>query len=197
MARGPREGTDTRDATVRDESEEDRVVGSPGQGDRMDLGLPAVLLRQPSGIGQHPSEGATTDQVQMEVKNILAPMGPAVQDESVSCLVDPLFLSELGGHPDHAAKCWLVCVGHVGDSRNRFVGDYENVRGRLGLDISKRRHQIVLIDEIGGNFPADDLRENRVRQLEHRPAYVWLGGRLGLVMQSKQSMQSAPATPPR
>ena len=39
MARGPREGTDTRDATVRDESEEDRVVGSPGQADPMDLGL--------------------------------------------------------------------------------------------------------------------------------------------------------------
>ena len=80
MARGPREGTDTRDARVRDESEEDRVVRSPGQADRMDLGSL----------------------------------------------------------------------------------------------------------QIGGNFPADDLRENRVRQLEHRPASVWLGGRLGLIMQSRQ-----------
>ena len=135
----------------------------------------------------------------MHVKNFLARVGPTVQDEPISRLVDPLFLSEPGGHQDHAAKRRLVRFGHVGDGRNRLVGDDENVGGCLGLDIPERRNQIVLIDEIGGNFPADYLRENRVRQLEHRPAYVWLGGRLGVAMpmKSMQSMQSAPATPPR
>ncbi len=135
----------------------------------------------------------------MDVKNFLACVGPTVQDEPVSRLVDPLLLSEPGGHPDHAAKRRLVRFGDVGDGRNRLVGDDENVGGCLGLDIPKRCHQLVLIDEVGGNFPADYLRENRVRQLEHRPAYVWLGGRLGVAMpmKSMQSMQSAPATPPR
>ena len=67
-----------------EESEEDCVVGSPGQGDPKDLGslrrLPAVLLQRPSGIRQHPSEGATTEQVQMDVEDFLARVGPAVQD---------------------------------------------------------------------------------------------------------------------
>ena len=101
----------------------------------------------------------------MDVKDFLARVGPTVQDEPISGLVDPRFLSEPGGHPDHAAKRRFVLFGHVGDGRNRLVGDDENVRGRLGLDIPERRHQLVLIDEIGGNFPADDLREDRVRHL--------------------------------
>jgi hypothetical protein len=137
------------------ESEEDRVGGSPGQGDPKDLGL----------LRQHPSEGTPTEQVQMDVKDFLARVSPTVQDEPVSRLVDPIFLSEPGGHPDHAAKRRLVRFGHVGDGRNRLVGDDENVGGRLGLDIPERRHQLVLIDKIGGNLPADDLRENRVRHL--------------------------------
>ncbi len=41
----------------------------------------------------------TTEQVQMDVKDFLARVGPTVQDEPVSRLVDPLVLSELDGHP--------------------------------------------------------------------------------------------------
>ncbi len=126
----------------------------------------------------------------MDVKDFLACVGPTVQDEPVSRFVDPRFLSEPGGHPDHAAKRRLVRVGHVGECRNRLVGDDENVGRRLGLDIPKRRHQLVLIDDIRGNFLADDLRKDRVCR-QHRTALVWLGGRLGV------AMQPLPATPPR
>ena len=122
------------------------------------------------GIRQHPSEGAPTNEMQVDVKNFLTRMGPAVHDEPVSSLVDPRFLSEPGGDPDHAAKRRLVRIGHVGEGRNRLVGDDEYVGGRQGLDIPERCHQLVLIDEIGGNFPADDLREDRVRHPEHHPA---------------------------
>ena len=53
---------------------------------------PAVLLQQPSRLRQHPPEGTATQQVQMDVIDFLAGVGPAVQDEPVSLLVDPLFL---------------------------------------------------------------------------------------------------------
>jgi hypothetical protein len=116
----------------------------------------------------------------MDVEDFLASVGPAVQDESVSSLVDLLFLGEPGGHPDHAAERRLIRLGHVGDSRNRFVGDDEDVGRRLGLDIPKRGHQLILIDELGGNFPSDDLREHRVRHSEHRLALA----RHGVAMRS-------------
>ncbi len=47
------------------------------------------------------------------MEDLLARGGPTVQDEPVSCIVDPPFLSERGGHPEHAAKRRLVRVGHV------------------------------------------------------------------------------------
>ena len=99
----------------------------------------------------------------MDVKDFLARVGPPVQDEPVSSFVDPRLLSEAGGHPDHAAERRLVRVGHVCDGRYGLVGDDENMGRRLGLDVPKRSHQLVLIDEIGGNIPANDLREDRVR----------------------------------
>ncbi len=71
----------------------------------------------------------------MDVKDFLTRVGPTVQDEPVSGFVDPRFLGEPGGHPDHAAKRRLVRVGHVGDGRNRLVGDDENVGRSLRLDI--------------------------------------------------------------
>ncbi len=41
--------------------------------------------------------------MQMDVKDFRARVGPTVQDEPVSRFVDPLFLSELGGNPDHVS----------------------------------------------------------------------------------------------
>ena len=92
------------------------------------------------------------------MKNFLAGVGPTVQDEPVSRLVDTSFLSEPGSHPDRAAECRLVRIGHVGDGRNRRVGGHDDVGRRLGLDVVKRRHQLVLVNDIRGNLPADDLR---------------------------------------
>ncbi len=123
----------------------------------------------------------------MDVEDLLARVGPAVQDEPVSRLVDSLFLSEPGSHPDHATKRGLVRLGHVGDGRNGLIGDNENVGRRLRLDIPTSRHQFVLIDKIGGDFASDDLREYRVRHAEHRSA----------LERRVMAMQSLPATPPR
>jgi hypothetical protein len=52
----------------------------------------AVLLQQPSRIRQHPPEEATTDQVHVDVIDFLAGVGPTVQDEPVSLLVDAVFI---------------------------------------------------------------------------------------------------------
>jgi len=139
------------------------------------------------GIRQHPTEGATTEQVQVDVIDFLAGVGSAVQNEPIPRLVDPLFLGKPGGHPDHAAERRLVRIGHVGKGRNRFVGDDENVGGRLGLYIPKRCHQLILIHEISGDFASNDLREHRVRHSEHRPA----------VGQRGVAMKWLPANPPR
>jgi hypothetical protein len=113
-------------------------------------------------IRQHPSEGTTTQQVQMHVKDLLATVGTAVQDQSVPRLVDPFFFSETGRHPDHAAESRLIGIGHVSEGWNRFVGNNQNVGRSLGLDVPERRYQLILIDEIGGHFPSDYLSENRV-----------------------------------
>ena len=160
--------------------------GRPCKAIRRGVGRWIRLLEQPSRIRQHPSERATIDQVHVDVKNFLAGVGPTVQDEPVSRLVDTSFLSEPGSHPDHAAECRLVRIGHVGDGRNRLVGGYDDVGRRLGLDVVKRRHQLVLVNDIRGNLPADDLREDRVCH-QHRTAL----GRLGI------AMQPLPATPMR
>ena len=43
-------------------------------------------------IRQHPPEEATTDQVHVDVIDFLAGVGPTVQDEPVSLLVDAVFI---------------------------------------------------------------------------------------------------------
>ena len=72
------------------------MVGSRGQGDpKARVTEKAVLLQQPSRIRQHPPEGTATDQVQVDVVDLLPGVGSTVQDEPVSLLVEAAGLAGL------------------------------------------------------------------------------------------------------
>ena len=59
------------------------------------------------------------------------------------------------------AEQFLVGVGHVGVCRNHFLRNDENVDRRLRVDVTKGQTQIVFIDNLGRNFPLDDLQKER------------------------------------
>ena len=48
-------------------------------------------------------------------------------------------------------------VLHAGDD---FLGYDEDVRRGLGLDVAEGQTVVVLIDDVGGNFAANDFAEN-------------------------------------
>lgn len=55
--------------------------------------------------------------------------------------------------PEHL----VVFRSGFGDARDRFLRNDQGMRGRLWLDVAKREHQIVLVNNHGGNFAGDDF----------------------------------------
>lgn len=54
---------------------------------------------------------------------------------------------------------FLFCVGESGESVFGF-GDDEDVDGGDGGDVSEGEHLFVFVDDVGGDFLADEFVEN-------------------------------------
>ena len=50
----------------------------------------------------------------------------------------------------------------VCELRYLLLGDYEEVRGRRGCDVSECNAAIVLMQEFRGNFASDDAAKDRI-----------------------------------
>lgn len=59
-------------------------------------------------------------------------------------------------------KQGLVLVGAVGEFGDGLLGDDQYVYGGLGIDVLEGEAEVVLEDNVGGDFAVDDLAEDGV-----------------------------------
>ena len=54
----------------------------------------------------------------------------------------------------------LLVITGIGQPGNGLFRDHQDMHGGLGVDVPERQAQIILVDDIGRNFPPDDFRKN-------------------------------------
>ena len=59
------------------------------------------------------------------------------------------------------AEQHLISLGRVGQFRNRFFGDDQDMGRRLWINIPERQTQIIFVDDVGRDTARDDFREYR------------------------------------
>ena len=105
-----------------------------------------------------PGHGAAAEQVDVEVVYGLAPVGSGVNDGAVA-VGQAFSFGDLLGHGVEVAE--QVSVGFLGFSErvDVFAGYYEDVGGRLGMNVAEGVGPIIFEYFLGRNFPAYDFAE--------------------------------------
>jgi hypothetical protein len=100
---------------------------------------------------------ASTEEMDMEVRDCFATVGAVVDDEAVAGGGDVFAAGDVrGGEEEVAEKALVIGLGgsNAGDG---FFGDEEDVDWCLGRDIAKGEALIVLENDVGGDFAGDDF----------------------------------------
>lgn len=97
----------------------------------------------------------------MEVGDSLAGVAPAVDDnpESGGFVPDTEFFRHVAGGDEQVAEDGRVFIIGAGNTGDGFFRNDEHVDGSLGADITEGEAEIVLMDDVGGDFPGDDAFE--------------------------------------
>lgn len=111
------------------------------------------------GLSGRPSQGATAEQVNVDVINCLAAICSRIDNGAVS-LRESLGARDLCGGPLEVAQqllLFFVCMSDGGDMYSR---NYEDVHRSLRLDVRESVAMIILVDGFGRNASIDDLAED-------------------------------------
>ena len=107
---------------------------------------------------------SSSQQVYVEVADGLAAVGTGVDDEAVACC-KLLLLGDLGGGGEELAEQPGLLGGGVGERAEVQLGDDENVRGSLRVDVGEGEQLIGFEEMRDGDTSGSDLAEEAV----HRP----------------------------
>jgi len=97
----------------------------------------------------------------VQVEDGLPSAGTDVEDGAVS-LLDVALAGDVGGGEMAAADNFGVGGLGLFQSGKMLLGDDENVRGGLRVDVFEGENVVVLVNFSGGNFAAEDAAEEAV-----------------------------------
>ncbi len=95
------------------------------------------------------------------MENRLSGAGAHVEDGAVS-LLDVALAGDLGGGEVAAADDFGVGGLGLFQSGKMFLGNNENVRGGLRVDVFEGEDVVVLVNFFGGDFAAEDAAEEAI-----------------------------------
>lgn len=93
----------------------------------------------------------------MEVRHGFASIGAVVEDEAVTVFVESKLLCNLGSFNQQMTQHLVIVRMRLGNARDWFLRDDQDVNGRLRFDIVKRDDLIVLINDFGRYFARYDF----------------------------------------
>lgn len=102
---------------------------------------------------------ATAEDMAMQVGHAFSAVAPVVDHKPEAAFGNPGLTGHFRRFRKQVPKKGRVPVRGFGDARDRFFGNQQDVNGCLGLDVSKRQHEVVFVDNVGGYLPGDDAFE--------------------------------------
>ena len=82
-----------------------------------------------------------------------------VEHEPITDLLQPQLSRHLGGFQQKMAEHAADLRSGLGDARDGFPGNDQDVRRGPGVDVLEGHHLVVFIDDRGGKLARDDLLE--------------------------------------
>ena len=116
-------------------------------------------MATPERSTRRPEQQASRKQMHVQVKDALPGLF-AVIDDQTKIFFATQRARDLTGFEQQMPQYLLIVGGGVGDFRDGFFRDDQNVDGGLRVDVLERQTAIILIDDIGGYLARDDLAEN-------------------------------------
>lgn len=105
-----------------------------------------------------PGEGATAEDVDVEVGDGFAAVGAVVDHDAVTGGEVELTGHRAGGEQEVAKERLVIGRGGA-DARDDLFRDDEEVRGRLRRDVVKDDAEVVFVLDLGGDFAGNDAFE--------------------------------------
>lgn len=96
------------------------------------------------------------------MKDGLAGVGPGVDHEAPSSLLEPLLVGDPPGNGDEAAHGVAIGVGEIVEPGDVTLRNDEDVDRSLRVQVAKRDGPFVLEDAIRRNRPGGDATEDAV-----------------------------------
>ncbi|GMF15725.1 unnamed protein product [Phytophthora lilii] len=112
-------------------------------------------------LSRWPPQLAPTEKVQVQMEHGLAAVLPVVDDDA-EALVQVLLLGDQLGGVKQVAQDGLVALLGVRELREAvaLLGDEQDVHGRLRVHVVEGQALLVLVRDLGGDLPVDDLVED-------------------------------------
>jgi hypothetical protein len=115
--------------------------------------------------------GPSTQNVNMQVVNSLPAIDPGINHGAIA--VREANLLSYPFHDEEQVPHEGMILGFgIGQTGDRLLGNYQNMDGGLGGNIPKGHTEIVLIDNIGGDFFANNLAKKGIVGGCHRAPKV-------------------------
>ena len=95
----------------------------------------------------------------MQVRHRLARIGAIVEHQAKTVFGEPELLRHFRGFDEKMSQHLVIVRMRFGEARNRFLGNDQDVNGRLRLDVVEGDDLVVFVDNVGGYFARDDFLE--------------------------------------
>lgn len=98
----------------------------------------------------------------MQVGDGFAAMGAIVDDEAIAALGDALAACDLCGGNEQVTQKRFIFSRREGDAWNDGLRHDQDMHWRFGRNIPECEAEIVLVNDLSGDFPVTDFFEKRL-----------------------------------
>ena len=102
----------------------------------------------PSPALQHGTQKTAAEQMHVQVKNLLSCVTVAVYQQPVPVFGNPFLFGDDFGNGEHMTDQGFVFWPDIVDRWYFFVGNDENMNGRLGIDVPEGRNFLILVYDV-------------------------------------------------
>lgn len=90
-----------------------------------------------------PSHLASAEDMAVQVRHGLPPVGTVVDDQAVAGLFEAKFVCHFRGLEQQVAKHFMVLRRGLGHARHGFLGENQNVGGCLWMNVPNGQHEVI------------------------------------------------------
>lgn len=112
------------------------------------------------GSAGRPAHRPPAEDMQVEVKDTLAGVGPAVGDDPEARVGDPRQASGAGGEEEKVAEEFAVLCGALGNGNHVSTRDDQQVHRSLRVEILEDHGALILEDDAGSGATRGDTAED-------------------------------------